>query len=42
MSLIQAFNDWGNIVTITPISLPFVAALIYFTIYPLVESFVII
>jgi hypothetical protein len=42
MILTQVFNDWGDIVTITPIVLPFIGALCYFLFYPLIERFVII
>lgn len=42
MTLVQAFNDWGGIITATPIYLPFVAGALYFFFYPLIERFVII
>ena len=39
MTLLQIFNDWGNVITITPVSLPFIFAAIYFFLYPLFERF---
>ena len=42
MTLTQIFNDWGNLITITPIVLPFIAATIYFLFYPLIENLIII
>ena len=42
MTLIQAFNDWGDVVSAAPIYVPFVVCLLYFLIYPIVENFDII